>query len=59
MTDDQQRTPDNRSKKMVGRAKRRRYVQGTRAWTHAMVNSMAKRTKWPPKPPDTDAENPL
>lgn len=58
MTDDERRSTDNRSKKVAGRAKRRRYVQGTRAWTHAMVNSMAKRTKRPAKPSDTDAANP-
>jgi hypothetical protein len=34
---------DNRDKKVEGRAKRRRYVQGTRAYTHAIANSIAKR----------------
>jgi hypothetical protein len=34
---------DNRDKKVEGRAKRRRFVQGTRAYTHAMTNSIAKR----------------
>lgn len=34
---------DNRDKKLAGRAKRKRYVQGTRAYTHAMTNAMAKR----------------
>ncbi|GAC1473843.1 MAG: hypothetical protein PVSMB7_28260 [Chloroflexota bacterium] len=35
--------PDNRSRKVAGRMKRRRYVQGTRAYTHAMTNSIARR----------------
>ncbi len=34
---------DNRERKVAGRVKRRRFVQGTRAFTHAMTNSMAKR----------------
>jgi hypothetical protein len=34
---------DNRDRKVEGRAKRRRYVQGTRAYTHAIANSIAKR----------------
>ena len=34
---------DNRAKKVAGRHKRKRYVQGTRAFVHAMTNSMAKR----------------
>jgi hypothetical protein len=34
---------DNRAKKVEGRAKKRRFVQGTRAYTHAIVNSIAKR----------------
>jgi hypothetical protein len=33
----------NRARKVAGRAKRRRFVQGTRAYTHAMTNSMARR----------------
>ena len=33
----------NRGKKVEGRAKRRRYVQGTRAYTHAISNSILKR----------------
>lgn len=37
------RYESNRRKKVEGRAKRRKYVQGTRAYTHAMTNSMAKR----------------
>jgi hypothetical protein len=37
-------TPEsNRSRKLKGREKRLRYVQGTRAYTHAMTNSMARR----------------
>ena len=40
---DEETPPDNRAKKVAGRAKRRRYVQGTRAYTHAMTNSMARR----------------
>jgi hypothetical protein len=44
MDDDRERlTDDNRQKKIQGRAKRRKYVQGTRAYTHAMTNSLAKR----------------
>jgi hypothetical protein len=39
----EQRSDSNRNKKVDGRAKRRKYVQGTRAYTHAMTNSMAKR----------------
>ena len=34
---------DNRARKLEGRAKRRRFVQGTRAYTHAITNSVAKR----------------
>jgi hypothetical protein len=34
----------NRARKVAGREKRRRFVQGTRAYTHAMTNSMARRT---------------
>jgi hypothetical protein len=34
---------DNRDKKVEGRAKKRRFVQGTRAYTHAITNSIAKR----------------
>lgn len=33
----------NRDRKVEGRRKKRRYVQGTRAFTHAMTNSIAKR----------------
>jgi hypothetical protein len=35
---------DNRAKKVEGRAKRRRFVQGTRAYTHALTNSIARRS---------------
>jgi hypothetical protein len=38
-------TRDNRDRKVEGRAKRRRYVQGTRAYTHALTNSIAKRAE--------------
>ncbi len=40
---------DNRDKKVEGRAKRRRFVQGTRAYTHALTNSIARRTQRPKK----------
>jgi protein-disulfide isomerase-like protein with CxxC motif len=40
---DQDQPEDNRAKKLAGRTKRRRYVQGTRAYTHAIANSIAKR----------------
>lgn len=44
MDDERDRlTESNRQKKVEGRAKRRKYVQGTRAFTHAMTNSLAKR----------------
>jgi len=35
----------NRARKLEGRAKRRRYVQGTRAYLHAMTNSVARRVE--------------
>jgi hypothetical protein len=42
----------NRDKKVEGRSKRRRFVQGTRAYTHALTNSIAKRASGkPPKRP--------
>lgn len=45
----------NRARKVAGRQKRRRFVQGTRAYTHAMTNSMARRAA--SKQPDhEDAE---
>lgn len=34
---------DNRERKLEGRARRRRFVQGTRAYTHALTNSRTKR----------------
>lgn len=37
--------PNNREKKVQGRAKRRRYVQGTRALTHAITNRLAKEAQ--------------
>ena len=43
MSDDRETPRDNRTRKIEGRAKRRRFVQGTRAYTHAMTNSIAKR----------------
>lgn len=33
----------NREKKVAGRAKRRRYKQGTRSYLHDMTNSVARR----------------
>jgi hypothetical protein len=36
---------DNRTRKIEGRAKKRRFVQGTRAYTHAISNSILKRAK--------------
>jgi hypothetical protein len=39
--DDEQTS--NREKKVAGRAKRRRYKQGTRSYLHAMTNSIARR----------------
>ncbi len=45
MTDDADKLSGrNRIRKVEGRAKRRKYVQGTRAFTHAMTNSIAKRS---------------
>lgn len=40
---DDEHARDNRVKKTEGRAKRRRFVQGTRAYTHALTNSIARR----------------
>ncbi|HLJ68664.1 MAG TPA: hypothetical protein VKX16_15010 [Chloroflexota bacterium] len=42
-SDTDQQPEDNRARKIQGRAKRRRFVQGTRAYTHAVTNSIAKR----------------
>jgi hypothetical protein len=36
---------DNRDKKVRGREKKRKYGQGTRAYLHAVTNSIAKRAK--------------
>lgn len=36
---------NNRARKLEGRARRRRFVQGTRAYTHALTNSIAKRAR--------------
>jgi hypothetical protein len=41
--DDSRVLRTNRDKKVEGRSKRRRFVQGTRAYTHALTNSIAKR----------------
>jgi hypothetical protein len=35
----------NREKKVAGRAKRRRFKQGTRSYLHAMTNSVARRAR--------------
>lgn len=35
----------NREKKIAGRAKRRRYKQGTRSYLHDMTNSVARRLR--------------
>jgi hypothetical protein len=43
MGSDSEDAIDNRDRKVEGRAKRRRFVQGTRAYTHAITNSIAKR----------------
>lgn len=43
MTDNE--SPSNREKKVAGRAKRRRYGQGTRTYLHAMTNSVARRLR--------------
>jgi hypothetical protein len=43
-TDDSQPVT-NRDKKVQGRAKKRKYVQGTRSYLHALTNSMARRSK--------------
>jgi hypothetical protein len=50
--DDSRKPISNRDKKVEGRSKRRRFVQGTRAYTHALTNSIAKRALGkPPKRP--------
>lgn len=43
MDPDIDRPPGNRERKLRGRDKRRGYVQGTRTYTHALVNSIARR----------------
>lgn len=45
MRDDERYSNDNRARKVHGRQKRRRFVQGTRAFTHALTNSIAKRAR--------------
>lgn len=47
-------TDNNRKKKLEGRQKRRKYVQGTRAFTHAMTNRKAKEA--PRKDVGSDAD---
>lgn len=56
MDDESRRPISNRDKKIEGRSKRRRFVQGTRAFTHAMTNSIARRgaVKRPKRPPRHD-----
>ncbi|HEX6507348.1 MAG TPA: hypothetical protein VF221_06930 [Chloroflexota bacterium] len=53
MNEDTRHKASNREKKLEGRSKRRRFVQGTRAYTHALTNSIAKRAaakiRKPPK----------
>jgi hypothetical protein len=50
--DDSRKPISNRDKKVEGRSKQRRFVQGTRAYTHALTNSIAKRAAGkPPKRP--------
>jgi hypothetical protein len=59
MPSNKDETPEtNRARKVAGRAKRRRFVQGTRAYTHAMTNSMARRAA-EKKPDDKDSEEAL
>lgn len=41
--DDEPRS--NRDRKVEGRAKRKRYLQGTRSYLHALTNSMARRAR--------------
>lgn len=36
---------NNRAKKVEGREKRRRFVQGTRTYLHNVTNSIARRAK--------------
>jgi hypothetical protein len=50
MTEDE--TPSNREKKVAGRARRRRYRQGTRSYLHAMTNSVARRAREKASPDD-------
>ena len=42
--------PENRDKKVEGREKRRRYVQGKRSYLHDMVSSIVKRGKQQERP---------
>lgn len=45
MPDEREQPHSNRERKVAGRTKRRRYVQGTRAFTHAMTNRVASQAK--------------
>ncbi|MGH2441913.1 MAG: hypothetical protein ACRDFX_01970 [Chloroflexota bacterium] len=45
MSDEPAHDADNRERKVAGRNKRRLYVQGTRAYTHAITNSIVKRAR--------------
>lgn len=46
--DDRNRPLNNREKKVQGRQRKRKYVQGTRAYIHAMTNSVARRGREAP-----------
>jgi hypothetical protein len=46
---DEREHRDNRAKKVEGREKRRRFVQGTRAYLHDMTNSIARRARKRPR----------
>jgi hypothetical protein len=42
---DEREQRDNRAKKVEGRERRRRFVQGTRTYLHDVTNSIARRGK--------------
>lgn len=42
---DEETFGDNRAKKVAGRAKRQRHVQGTRTYLHDVTNRIAKRAR--------------
>jgi hypothetical protein len=46
---DEREHQDNRARKVAGREKRRRFVQGTRNYLHDVTNSIARRGKRAPK----------